>query len=366
MFTRPRRFGKTLSLSMMKCFFEDTGDARKNAECAVLFQGTKIMSDTGKVQKYMGKYPVISLTLKSGKQADFEQSYYAMKESIAREFKRHLSIVDKIILADDREMFLRIAGRKGAKEDYNTSLQFLSECLHQVYQSRVIILIDEYDVPLENAYFKGFYDKMVDFIRSLFESALKTNDFLEFAVITGCLRISKESIFTGLNNLKIISILNETYDEHFGFTQSEVDDMLQFYGRESRSAEVRQWYNGYRFGNEDVYNPWSMINIMDKIRAKEEAFMEPYWANTSSNNIVHTLIEQANPSVQKEIEELMGGGTIEKPIHEDITYADIYKTIHSSLPRSHFVRFLHKSVRVGCAKPHVLCAVCVYKSYFHS
>ncbi|MFP3153942.1 AAA family ATPase, partial [Lachnospiraceae bacterium ZAX-1] len=207
-FTRPRRFGKTLNLSMLKYFFEDTGDAKKSAE---LFQGLKIVEDTECMQKHLGKYPVISLTLKGGKKPNFIRAYGALRSAVALEFKRHLSIADKLPLKADREKFMRIASREGGADDYDESLLFLSECLHQVLDQKAIILIDEYDVPLENAYFNGFYDEMVGFIRSLFESALKTNPFLEFAVVTGCLQISKESVFTGLNNLRVRSILDEAY-----------------------------------------------------------------------------------------------------------------------------------------------------------
>ncbi|MFP3153856.1 ATP-binding protein [Lachnospiraceae bacterium ZAX-1] len=322
LFTRPRRFGKTLNLSMLKYFFEDTGDAKKNA---ALFQGLKIADDEECMQKHLGKYPVISLTLKSGKQNDFEKSFYTLKESIALEFKRHLSIADKLPLKADQEQFIRIASREGEEKEYYTAIKFLSECLCQVLGKKVVILIDEYDVPLENAYFNGFYDEMIGFIRSLFESALKTNPFLEFAVITGCLQISKESIFTGLNNLRARSILDEEYGEYFGFTQGEVDAVLRYYGMESRRDDVKQWYDGYLFGNQLVYNPWSVFSVVDKLTVNEKAYFESFWANTSSNDIVHTLIEQANPTVIRDIKKLMDGGMIEKQVRKGITYADLDK-----------------------------------------
>ena len=216
--------------------------------------------------------------------------------------------------------------RNAEPEEYLTALQFLSEYLCSCYEKRTVILIDEYDVPLENSYFCGFYNEMVSFIRSLFESALKTNDTLEFAVITGCLRISKESIFTGLNNLNIISILDRSYAEHFGFTQSEVDQMLSHYGLEQKRETVKIWYDGYQFGDTEVYNPWSVINYINSCYKNRNEFCRPYWSNTSSNSIVRTLVEKADLSVRQEIEALIAGNTIEKPVHEDITYDDMDST----------------------------------------
>lgn len=205
-------------------------------------------------------------------------------------------------------------------------MKFLSRCLQKVYQKNVIILLDEYDVPLENAWFRGFYGKMTDFIRSLFESALKTNSSLEFAVITGCLRISKESIFTGLNNLEIISVLSGRYSEHFGFTVPEVEKMLQFYNIEEKKEEVKRWYDGYLFGNTEVYNPWSMINYVKEAENDINALPRPYWANTSSNDIIRDMIEKADAGVKQELEALIAGEYIEKPVHEDITYEEIHSS----------------------------------------
>ena len=205
-------------------------------------------------------------------------------------------------------------------------MKFLSECLFQVYREKSVILIDEYDVPLENAYFSGFYDRMVVLVRSLFESALKTNDYLEFAVVTGCLRISKESIFTGLNNLNVISITANSFAEHFGFTPKEVEQMLKDYGLEENFETVKKWYDGYCFGDTEVYNPWSVINYVNSCYRDKKAFAKPYWSNTSSNSIVKKLVERADISVKQEIEALIEGGTITKPIHEDITYDDMDST----------------------------------------
>ena len=321
LFTRPRRFGKTLNMSMLRYFFE-----MGKADNAELFQGMKIMDAGEEYLAHMGKYPVISISLKSMKQPAYDDAFYCLQEELAREFKRHDELLPGLPYEEDRKKYLRFIGRKAEPKEYLDSLKFLSECLFQCYGRKSVILIDEYDVPLENAYFSGFYDKMVSVIRALFESALKTNDNLEFAVITGCLRISKELIFTGLNNLKIMSITSRTYAEHFGFTPEEVEQILRDYGLEDNLKIVKQWYDGYRFGESEVYNPWSVINYVDSCYHDKKAFAKPYWSNTSSNSIVKNLIEQADISVKQEIERLIEGGTIEKPIHEDITYDDMNST----------------------------------------
>lgn len=319
LFTRPRRFGKTLNLNMLRRFFE-IGTC--NAE--QLFDGLAIMEAGEQYTNHMSQYPVISISLKSMKQASYELSYIQMKKMIAEEFRRLDTILntDKLTNAE-KERFLIIRDVKGSDGDYLDALKFLSDCLMKCYGKKTIILIDEYDVPLENAYFSGFYDQMISVIRSLFESALKTNENLEFAVITGCLRISKESIFTGLNNLKVISITNPIYAEHFGFTQKEVEEMLRFYGRSHFMGTVREWYDGYLFGNTEVYNPWSVINYVEQIWADENVFPQPFWSFTSSNSIVRTLVEKSDIRTKQEIERLIEGDSIEKPVHEDITYDDM-------------------------------------------
>ena len=321
LFTRPRRFGKTLNMSMIRYFFEMDVPGREE-----LFQGMKIMETGEKYLVHMGQYPVISLSLKSMKQATYEAAFYCLKEEIAREYKRHGSILEQLPYSEEQEKFLRFIGRKASAEEYLGALKFLSECLYTCTGKQSVILIDEYDVPLENAYFAGFYDRMVALIRSLSESALKTNDCLAFAVITGCLRISKESIFTGLNNLNVVSVTSISYAEHFGFTPEEVEQMLRDYGLEQNLETVKKWYDGYRFGESEVYNPWSVINYVDSCYHNKNAFAKPYWSNTSSNSIVRTLVEQADISVKQEIEALIEGGTITKPIHEDITYDDMNST----------------------------------------
>ena len=325
LFTRPRRFGKTLALSMIRTFFEKEYDITgKFIDNMHYFTEMKIGGEKELCEKYQGKYPVITLSLKSAKQPTFELAYQMIAEQIASEFKRHRYLLKSdVLLEDEKERYQALMTRKGSQAEMTTALKFLSDCLKVYHKQKVIVLIDEYDVPLENAYFRGFYEEMTDFIRSLFESVLKSNDSLEFAVITGCLRVSKESIFTGLNNLEIISILNENYARYFGFTQTEVEEMLSYYGISDKKEELKRWYDGYLFGNVEVYNPWSVVNYIKTAITNQIAFPKPYWSNTSSNGIIKELIETADSSVRKEIEELIAGKEIKKPVHEDITYADI-------------------------------------------
>lgn len=290
----------------------------------------------------MTGYPVISLSLKSGKQPTYELAYASMKDEIIEEYNRHNYIIEsKALLENEKVRFQNIQNGVAEPIQYAKALDFLSKCLEKYHNEKVIILIDEYDVPLENAYFSGFYNEMLGFIRSLFESALKTNPCLAFAVVTGCLRISQDhpsgiplcpemkdkqwkSIFTGLNNLEVISVLNDFYSEHFGFTQEEVEGMLEFYGRPEAYLTMKEWYDGYLFGKTEVYNPWSTINYVKALWRDKHAFPEPFWSNTSSNNIVKRLVETADLSVRGEIENLIKGWSIEKVIHEEITYSEVY------------------------------------------
>ncbi len=327
-FTRPRRFGKTLALSMIRTYFEKEIDYQGNiVDNSSYFVGKNIINAGEKYTSHMGKYPVISLSLKSAKQPDYEMAYVSLIDEIIKEYERHSYVLQGNILSEaNHDRYKRIMSRKAEPIDYAKSLEFLSTCLKKYHNAGVVILIDEYDVPLENSYFRGFYDKMIDFIRSLFESALKTNDSLEFAVITGCLRISKESIFTGLNNLEINSILTENYAEYFGFTEVEVEQMLKDYELEEKIPEVKDWYDGYLFGDTEVYNPWSVINYVKTAISNKNPLPKPYWSNTSSNSIVRNLVEKADEETKAEIETLIQGGTIEKPVHEDITYEDIDKS----------------------------------------
>ena len=329
LFTRPRRFGKTLNMSMLQYFFEDMRDefSGEKKDNKYLFEGLNIMREGEYYTSCMGKYPVITLSLKSGKQLTFERSFEELKKIISYEYERHKFILQDKKLEDQKDRYLKILKLEGSISDYSDSIKFLSQCLEKYYKKKVIILIDEYDVPLENSFFEGFYKEMVSFLRAIFESSLKTNSSLEFAVITGCLRISKESIFTGLNNLKIISILNDRYDEYFGFTNEEVEKMCADYKMESKYETIKEWYNGYIFGNTNVYNPWSVVQYVDDLKENINQFPSSYWANTSSNSIVKTLIERADDIAKKEIETLIEGKTIEKPVHEDITYDEIYDSM---------------------------------------
>ena len=337
LFTRPRRFGKTLNISMLQYFFEKT-----EKDNSYLFEGLKIMDQGEKYTKHIGQYPVINLSLKSAKQPSFDFAYTMLARRISEEFKRHQYIVEDKRLINEKEKYMTIALEKGTQKDYVDSLFYLSQCLERYHRKKVIILIDEYDVPLENSYFEGFYDEMIKFIRSLFESALKTNNSLEFAVITGCLRISKESIFTGLNNLKIISVLNSQYAEHFGFKQSEVTKMLEDYSLIEKENTIKDWYNGYTFGDTNVYNPWSLIQYVDDLNSNKNSFPISYWANISSNSIVRSLIEKSDLKTKQEIETLIAGETIEKPVHEDITYDEIYKNTDSIWNFMYFTGYLKK------------------------
>lgn len=324
LFTRPRRFGKTLNLSMLRYFFEDTGIPEKNARHAELFQGMKIMETGISYTKGMGKYPVVNLSLKSAKQPNYEMAYKSMADEIAREYGRHDYVLGSPKLTDtEKKRFTALRDLKAEEIEYAKSLGFLSYCLARCHQENVIILLDEYDVPLENAYFSGFYGKMVGFIRSLFESALKTNTSLHFAVITGCLRISKESIFTGLNHLNIISILDKRYSEHFGFTEPEVRQAMVYYEREERFPVMKEWYDGYLFGESEVYNPWSVIKFLYDLGADAKAFPRPYWINTSSNEIIKDMIARADRETQGQIEMLLSGEPMDIQVHEEVTYEDM-------------------------------------------
>lgn len=328
LYTRPRRFGKTLNLSMIRRFFEKELDANgEKIENGYLFDDLKITECGEEYMAHQGEYPVINLSLKAAKQPTYEMAVASLVDEIAKEFKRHRYVLlSEELTENDRERFLAIMEHKAEEIEHVKALEFLSACLTQYHDKRTIILIDEYDVPLENAHFTGFYDKMIGFIRSLFESALKTNINLEFAVITGCLRISRESIFTGLNNLDIYSIMSPRYADAFGFTESEVKEMLSFYDLDDKFSEVKNWYDGYQFGKMDIYNPWSIINYVNVALADREAPPNPYWSNTSSNSIIKELVENADSEVRQEIENLIAGGTLRKPVHEDITYDSIYES----------------------------------------
>ena len=328
LFMRPRRFGKTLNQFMIRRFFEDertrSGERIDNGD---LFDGLKVAACGEEVLQHQQQYPVIFLSLKSAKQPNFEEAYKKICRAIAEEFRRHQYLLAGNSLADDQKiMFQRIMTEQADYSAYNDALRFLSECLWQYHGKNTMILIDEYDVPLENAYLEGFYDQMISFIRSLFESALKTNPYLEKSVITGCLRISKESIFTGLNNLKSDSVLHTEYADSFGFTESEVEAMLTYYDLAAELPEVKRWYDGYLFNDIEIYNPWSIINYAYDRSHKITQFTLPYWSNSSSNSIIREMVGEADEMAKEDLETLMAGGTIEKPVHEEITYGDIHQS----------------------------------------
>ena len=340
LFTRPRRFGKTLALSMLRTFFELEYDYDGNViDKKRYFEGKKIMNADDKILSMMGRYPVIKLSLKSAKQPSFKAAFKALRDEIKSEYTRHSYIVDSDKLsAEERRIFKNLSMGIDDEEflekekfefevgRYATALKTLSVCLKKYHNENVIILLDEYDVPLENAYYEGFYKEMVDFIRSLFESALKTNDALQFGVVTGCLRISKESIFTGLNHLQINSVMDDSFSEGFGFTEEETEQMLIDYGLEANIPEVKEWYDGYLFGDKEIYNPWSVINYVKSIVLDKRKYARPFWANTSSNQIIKDMIWHADEEMKRELDILINGGTIEKQIHEDITYDDIHES----------------------------------------
>ena len=335
LFVRPRRFGKTLNMSMFQEFFEISREGSR------LFGGLAISRYEDIMENHCSKYPVINLSFKGAKQIDFNNSSLSLRRAISREYARHFEAVQAYPLLKKR--INRILESEGTNEDYLDSIQLLTEILYAFYNKEVIVMIDEYDVPLENAYFGGFYEEMMSFVRSLLESALKTNNYLKFGILNGCLRISRESIFTGLNNLSIISILDTNYSEHFGFTETEVKEMLQYYGISKKSDLVREWYNGYEFGNTNVYNPWSVIQIVRDLTQNQDAFPLSYWGNTSSNSIIRDLIMRADGTTKEEIEKLLAGQDIVKQIHEDITYTEIEESMDNLWNFLFFTGYLTKT-----------------------
>ena len=328
LFTRPRRFGKTLNQFMIRRFFEDEiTEKGEKVDNGYLFEGLKIAECGEEILKHQQQYPVIFMTLKSAKQPDFEMAYGALADEIYNEFVRHRYVLQSdALLPIEKERYENLINRRASKEELAKAFAFLSMCLFKYHKKKAIILIDEYDVPLENAYFRGFYDKMIDFIRSLFESALKTNPYLEKSVITGCLRISKESIFTGLNNLETDSVLHTRFGDSFGFTQEEVEGLLAYYDLSEQLEEVKKWYDGYLFNDFEIYNPWSILKYVNDRKDHVTEFALPYWSNTSSNSIVREMVGEADEMAKADLETLMAGGTIEKQVHEDITYGDIHQS----------------------------------------
>ena len=330
LFTRPRRFGKSLNMSMLKTFFEIGCD--KN-----LFQELKISEEKELCKEYMGQFPVISISLKGVEGLDFESAKEGLAYIIGKEAMRFYFLKDSPHLTEEEKGIYQgyIATEKGGftigsdAEKLVTAVNGLSSMLEKHYGKKVILLIDEYDVPLDKAFQYGYYEEMVSFIRNFLGNALKTNPSLYFAVLTGCLRISKESIFTGLNNLKVMSITNVQFEEYFGFTDSEVKEMLNYYGLMDHFDSMKAWYDGYRFGNQDVYCPWDVLSHCDNLRADSNARPEDYWSNTSGNAIVRRFIDLANGKTKDEIERLIAGETILKEINQELTYGELDNSIEN-------------------------------------
>lgn len=319
LFTRPRRFGKTLNMSMFQCFFEIGCDKS-------LFDGLRIAEESTLCETYMGKFPVISISLKGIDAADYETARNLMVKVVNEEARRFQFLTESSRLTDtDKMLFGQLLQKEMDDETLFCSLRELTELLRKHYEKQVIVLIDEYDVPLAKANELGYYDEMVRLIRGIFGSALKTNHNLYFAVLTGCLRVAKESIFTGVNNFNTFTITDVDFDEYFGFTDAEVKEMLEEYQLGSSYEDVREWYDGYRFGNVDVYCPWDVICYVNKRRTDPALQPQNYWLNTSGNEVVRHFIEALGDGVTKtEMERLIGGEIVQKEIHEEMTYHDLY------------------------------------------
>ena len=329
LFTRPRRFGKSLNMSMLKYFFEYGCDSS-------LFECLAIAKEDKLCQEYMGKFPVVSVTLKGAGSLKFQTARGMLCSIVGNEAMRFAFLENSSRLSDrEKEQYRQLvnvdtSGRQSfimSNEVLEDSLRMLCRLLQKHYDQKVILLIDEYDVPLDKAQHYGYYDEMSSLLRGMLGQALKTNDSLQFAVLTGCLRVAKESIFTGLNNLRVLTITSRQFDEHFGFLDREVKELLEFYGLSDRFDLVKEWYDGYRFGSEDVYCPWDVINYADSLRSDPDAKPRAFWINTSGNDIIRTFLKMAKGSVQREIEELVNGGTVVKKINQELTYRDLYKNI---------------------------------------
>ena len=321
LFTRPRRFGKTLNMSMLKSFFEIGADR-------TLFDGLAISRETALCEAYMGRFPVVFVSLKGVDGLTFEDAYGMLRRILRSEvFRLSFLAESKKVLDKEKAAFERFLNEQDTLDDVQESLKMLSSLLYQHYGQKAILLIDEYDVPLDKAFQHGYYKEMVALIRSLFGQALKTNDFLQFAVLTGCLRVSKESIFTGLNNFKVLSITDSRFDEHFGFTDAEVKTLLDDYNLTAHYSETREWYDGYRFGSVDVYCPWDVINHVDRLCGEPNAEPQAYWINTSGNDLVKRFVDKADKTTQGEIERLIAGEAIEKAVRLELTYNEIDNSI---------------------------------------
>lgn len=324
--TRPRRFGKTLNMSMLRNFFEIGMDPG-------LFENLYISSQETLCREHMGKYPVIFLSLKDVEGTAFETAKYCLTEMLGAEAERFSFLADspKLTESEKNKYCALVAFENGRYSmDDNllmSGLRILSRLLYRHYEQKVLILIDEYDVPLDKAFQNGYYKEMVFLLRGMFSQALKTNEFLQFAVLTGCLRVSKESIFTGLNNFKVLSVADVLFDEQFGFTDSEVRQILEDYDLQEHFEEIKEWYDGYHFGNADIYCPWDVINYVGKLVIDSEAKPEDFWINSSGNILVKRFVDKADQTTREEIEQLIQGGTIDKKIRLDLTYDEIDNNI---------------------------------------
>lgn len=329
LFTRPRRFGKSLNMSMLRHFFQLGCDK-------TLFEGLKIAEEKELCEEYMGKYPVIFISLKAVSARDYKNARAMLCAMIGYEAMKYQFLTESEKLSeDDKKLYRQLITLDESGEGtfymsdatLTNSLWILSGLLKKHYGKDVIILIDEYDVPLDKAYQQGYYDEMVNLLRNLFIQALKSNENLHFAVLTGCMRISKESFFTGLNNLRILSVTNVQFDEYFGFTDKEVRQMLKYYGLSEHYETVKAWYDGYRFGEVNVYCPWDVINYCDELCASVSASPKSYWSNTSSNELIRTLLQKAKKTTKREIEELIAGESVRKRIRQELTYSELDTTI---------------------------------------
>lgn len=328
LFTRPRRFGKTLNMSMLRYFFEIGTDP-------TLFDGLFISQNKELCETYLGKFPVVFLSLKNVDGLTFEEARYRLTELIAKEAERFGFLADSDRLSEnEKKMYQALTALSDGRYTMDelllvSAIQTISQLLYRHYGQKIILLMDEYDVPLDKAFQHGYYREMVSLIRGMFGQALKTNDFLYFAVLTGCLRVSKESIFTGLNNLKVLASTDARFDEYFGFTDEEVKILLEAYHLESHMEETKEWYDGYHFGNADIYCPWDVISHVDRLCGEPTAAPQAYWINTSGNDLVKRFIEKADKTTRDEIEALIAGELIEKPIRLELTYDEIDNSINN-------------------------------------
>ena len=344
LFTRPRRFGKTLNMSMLKSFFEIGTDPS-------LFEGLHISESTQLCAQYMGRYPVISISLTSVGASTFKEAVVQLVDVINRETFRFMSLIeDPKLSAFEKKKLEDLLSDQMTAKTLESSLVWLSMILEKKYGQKVVVLIDEYDVPLQKAYMQGYYDKMVLLISNLFGNVLKTNESLAFAVLTGCLRIAKESIFTGLNNFSVYSITDEDFDESFGFTDNEVREILCYYGLEGHFGDVKEWYDGYRFGNADVYCPWDVVNYCRDHVRNPNARVKNYWMNTSGNDVIDHLIDgmdQPGSLIKDELERLVNGDYVDRDVNEMITYKDLYANADNLWSTLFMTGYLTQRGRVG-------------------